>query len=247
MQELQPVLRAMKTTHTDIGRGVFANRGFSLIELLIVIAILGILSAVVGVSMNAADAKLRSEVFNLASRFKQAKYEAMKRGRNVYLDFDFDANTVIDSYTLWVDNDGDGGYVEWDPAADDDNGNGVCDVDEGDCTIGPPAGGAANAAVPFSQGMALYDASDATITGGPKDSAGGSGDADIEDGLKLGGDAMLQFRPSGDTDNGSIYLYVPGNVAGGKEVTAGPMAIVINNVGRVQVDEWRYDKNWVND
>ena len=80
-------------------------RGFTLIELLVVVAILGILATSVGVHINSSKTKLKTFVFNTKTRFNQARFEAVKRGRSVYLDFDIDNNGLIDSdgYTIWVD------------------------------------------------------------------------------------------------------------------------------------------------
>jgi prepilin-type N-terminal cleavage/methylation domain-containing protein len=222
----------MKKISPEKSKVASDRQGFSLIELLIVIAILGILAAAVGVYINTADTKLRSFAFNMGSRFKLAKFEAIKTGFNVYMDFDIGGGGVPNNgFTIWSDNNNNGTYEVW-LAIDDTNGNGICDTDEGkDCLVGTP--------VVFEMGVEIYDATDATITGGPPDVDGApssSATANIGDGVS---DLKIRFTPGGAADNASVYLYVPRVVAGGKEVAAGPWAIVVNTVGRIRLAEWR--------
>jgi prepilin-type N-terminal cleavage/methylation domain-containing protein len=230
--------------------GCLGSRGFSLIELLVVIAILGILAAAVGVYINTADANLKSFAFNLGSRFKLAKFEAMKRGHNVYMDFDMDKDgdpRNDNGYTMWVDNNDDGVYEPWNPAADVAHGavpaNGVCDADElsltlgflSDCEIGAKVVFPNQANVLVNEpGPELYDASPG---GGPA-----AGPAGAPSGGVIGAGVTpvrFRFQPSGDSSSGVLYIYFPRKEAGGKVVAAGPWAIVVQVGGRIQLDEWK--------
>jgi prepilin-type N-terminal cleavage/methylation domain-containing protein len=86
--------------------------GFSLVELMIVVAIMGILAGYVVYNLSSGSTELKTFVFNTKSHFHKAKFEAVKRNRNVYIDFDFDGDSTIDNgYTVWADVDSDGSYT----------------------------------------------------------------------------------------------------------------------------------------
>jgi prepilin-type N-terminal cleavage/methylation domain-containing protein len=78
--------------------GPLSAKGFSLAELLIVIAIIGILAAVAGYSWQryVTNANLRTAARDIAADFSLAKENAIKESRNYTITFDVGSN----SYTM---------------------------------------------------------------------------------------------------------------------------------------------------
>ncbi len=73
------------------------NKGFSLIEVLVVIAIIGILSVIVypNVMQSRSNAKTRAVASEIFSSFRSARIEAVKRNGNVCLDFNTDGTYEV--------------------------------------------------------------------------------------------------------------------------------------------------------
>ncbi len=94
-------------------KGQSKHRGFTLFEVLIVVAIIGILSAVAGpgIMSTIARYRLRAVARELVIDFKKAKNEAVKHNRDVLLEFTLE--TVGDpnaggAYQICVDNNDNG-------------------------------------------------------------------------------------------------------------------------------------------
>ena len=103
------------------------ERGFSLVELTIVLALIGLSSTLAAVSMSSSDAKLRSSARDLRFNLEKAKHEALSRNLPVTVDFfndtpsfDCNGNGEVNEkdrcYVLYIDEDGVDGF---NPAMDE--------------------------------------------------------------------------------------------------------------------------------
>ena len=74
------IVQAMPSDRKRRTRG--KDRGFSLVELTIVLALIGLSSTLAAVSMSSNDAKLRSFARDLRFNLEKAKHEALVIGRD---------------------------------------------------------------------------------------------------------------------------------------------------------------------
>jgi len=104
-------IQSKKNTINPKNKG--RQAGYSLIELLTVVVIMGILAAYVTYNITSSKTKLKTYIFDTKAQFQRAKFEAIKRSHEVYIDFDANDDATIDNgYTIWVDDDDDGVYIE---------------------------------------------------------------------------------------------------------------------------------------
>ena len=238
----------MSPIFSSIRNNRILDQGHSLIELLIVVAILGVLATAVGVNLSSRATKTKSFVFTIRAKFQQAKMEAIKRGRDVYIDFDFNDdpdlgtvgvgdNSVDNGFTVWVDEDNDGNYVHGTDTLINSftSGNNVYTVEF------------ENISSTGNDGIEIFTN---TVLDGPGPTNNGPGTKTIGDGVSAGAERFI-MKPDGTSDRGTVYLYwarTDPNNATKKYVNSGPYAITVNSVGRIRISSWKKnDGKWFPD
>ncbi len=82
------------------------KKGFTLVEVMVVVVIIAILATFGFASLSSGGAKLRSAVRELSSNFHALKAEAVKRNEMATIQFESDGS----GYTMYME---DGGGVDW--------------------------------------------------------------------------------------------------------------------------------------
>jgi prepilin-type N-terminal cleavage/methylation domain-containing protein len=187
--------------------------GFTIVELMVTVAVIAIIAGLTFGNMNTAGYKLKTAARTLKAKMQQARLLAVKENCPVYLDFDFNDDSTLDhGYTLWRDINGNGTY---DDATGDNNGDGVTDADDEERV----------------ETITLQD----TIGYGHVAAADGGPDLPVGtsfgDGITYSGD-RLRCSPSGTSSSGYVYLYMP------HHDDAGSHAVGTNNSGRVRSFYW---------
>jgi prepilin-type N-terminal cleavage/methylation domain-containing protein len=229
------------------------NRGFSLVELLVVMVIVGILATSVVFMFADPTAKVKAAAFDMRGHFNLARAEAVRRNENILVQFVGSAKESC-SKTNFADCFAGGsfqGYVicfNENPLIDDD-----C-MDEGDTAAEIEE--KIIKTVLFQDAVKYY-AFEATLPAapsGPNTVPGGVanllknnngitfGEATIAD---IPGDDFIYMNSNGTSSNtGSIVVYLPKDGDPTTMTVRGkPYAIVVGSVstGNVRLERWRPD------
>lgn len=206
----------MKKNNTFITKQGEQENGFSLIELLVVISIVGLLASQVIMEFTSPRNNVKASIMNMRADFNLARSEAINRNQDVRIDFLSDAdidgdNDVDDGYIICVDNAGGPGC---DPA---------------DIILKKSA---------FVTGVKFYDV-DLRSVGGPDCTTDGSS-LTVTDGITFSGNnfSMQSDGTTAGNKAGTVYVYIPGGTTGMK---VAPYAVVVSTKARIRVRLWRKD------
>ena len=163
-----------------------SKSGFTLVELMIVVAITALIAGFTVAEINSTSHKLKNTAQTLRAKMQQAKLMAVKNSCNVFVDFDLDGTGGIDSfYTLWRDDDNNNTYS-------------TSELIE-------------QVALPNDISFGAVAKTD----GGPDKSASNSGTtAPTSNIVSFSGDS-LRFSPQGTGSQGWAYLHAPNNDSAG--------------------------------
>lgn len=198
------------------------QRGFTLLEMMVVLAIVGILAFSLMTLSQSPLVDVKSRLFNLRSDLNMARAEAVRRNEPVLVEFVLGAT---DGYNVCVDDDA-----------------------SNTCTA---ADTMLKAVLWDDRVVQYYDAAVAA-PGGPESTAGGDGDswpdpgAADSDGVTFPLDNTDQdyviMLPDGTcAAAGDIYLYAPDPDDTAAALRTPPMALVVGTAGITQVFRWRPD------
>lgn len=196
-------------------RRSLGEAGFSLIELLVVMVIVGILALVGNNLLSSPEAAVRSQAFSLAAAFKLARFESIKRCQDVLVDLVMAGETSDDGIVSKT-----GGYKICLDLDGDDN------CDSADTML---------IASELLAPVAFYDKNFPSPVGPNRTASGDPWPAGL-DGISFTGNRFV-MRPDGSGNKaGTVYLYLPGGRQG---ISGGPVAVVMNRIGRVRISRWR--------
>lgn len=219
--------------------------GYTLIELVIVMVIIGIMATQVVFVFLDPTGRVKSAAFSLRSDFNLARFEAVNRNQDVLIDFAFNVkpdcvaggkylSSSADFTANCLDGTGDrDGYF----LCVDANASNTCDF--GETFIKAP--------VIFRQEIQYYDPA-AIITDGPENTPGGASLIG-KDGVLIGGVGTnwIKMEPDGtSSNNGTVVVFFPEKNSNHQIIQGQPFALVISSAttGRVRLNRWRPGSGW---
>jgi len=179
---------------------------------MVTVAIMAIIAGLTFGNLNSTSYRLKSTAKTLKANMQKARLLAVKENCRVYVDFDFNGDSTIDSsYTLWKDLSNNGTYND---ATTDNNGDGAVNALDEELIE----------TIPLPTGISFGAVTNGN--GGPANSpSGGANPATTV--ISYAGD-IVSFSPQGTSGSGWVYLYAPANDE------AGSHAVGTNSIGRVR-------------
>ena len=211
----------LSITRRPLLKNPVVTKGYSLVELLVTMAVVGILAAGAVYMYTNPTAKVKGVMFNILADLNLARSESVNRNREVLVDFTLGDR---DGYRICLDTDSDKDCY------DESDENIIKDV-------------------LFRDEVQLYDCTSAPPypTDGPTKTPSGTSLAG-KNGLIFGGPNYIKWQPDGTSgDNGSIIVYHP-DPGNPQQVEGDPYAAVISSAatGRVRLMRWRHNDGWEN-
>ena len=199
------------------------THGFTLMEVLIVMVIVGILATGVVFMFANPNAKVKTQAFNLLGEMNMARSEAVTRNQEVLVDFIFGAQ---DGYEICVDSTGFNG----------------CADETGENFIQETL---------FPQGVKYYNPGVTPVDGPAATPGGGDLIGAASDGIVLDNDTKIDsitMEPDGTledtiTEDASVVIFLP--EGGDLDVIDGtPYAVTIKPNGGASIGRWIMGDTW---
>ena len=190
--------------------------GFSLIELLVVMVIIGIMATAIIREFTGAKSRLKGCAFSVRTDINLARTEAVNRNQDILIEFIFDTE----------DFDGDG---------DMDNGYKIYVDTDSSLTINPAVDDKIKE-FPLPDDMLFYKS---TYPGGATDLIDNSTPY-AGDGVTFStiNNVLVMQANGACSEAGTIYICLPDNPGAPADMQTGSYAVDLNTLGRIQILVW---------